>query len=261
MTDRPTERAVPAALCMLVLAGPLFAAERYEGIAYVRGTDRIAYRETHWLFDRDGTHQRLVLYRCADGTPFGRKWVREVPSAVAPDFDYEDARDGYREGVRTEQGARRVFVRENAQAALETRPLPASADGVLDAGFDAFVRGHWQDLAAGRDPHLDLLIPSRFEYLPFALSGVHDTTWDGEPARQFKMRLAGWYGFAVPGIDLTYDRAGRLMEFDGVGNVRDAAGKNQSVRIVFPADAMQSDVPQSQIADAAADPLASRCEP
>jgi hypothetical protein len=262
MTDRPTERAVPAALCMLALiafSAMLAAAERYDGIAYARGADRIAYRETHWLFDRDGTRQRLVLYRCADGTPFGRKWVREAPSAIAPDFDFEDARAGYREGVRTEQGARWVFVRANPRAALETRPLPASADGVLDAGFDAFVREHWQDLAAGRAPHLDFLIPSRFEYLPFALSDAHDTTWRGEPARQFKMRLAGWYGLVFPGIDLTYDHAGRLMEFDGVGNVRDAAGKNQDVRIVFPADAMRSDVPQDEIVRAAAAPLASRC--
>jgi hypothetical protein len=266
MADHPTERALRAALyllAVLALAGPavLLAAERYDGVAYIHGTDRIAYRETHWLFDRDGTRQRLVLYRCADGTPFGRKWVRAAPSAFAPDFDYEDARDGYREGVRTEQNRRVVFVRENAHAALETRPLPANADGVLDAGFDAFVRAHWQDLAGGRAPHLEFLIPSRFEYLSFALSGVHDTTLEGKPARQFKMRLAGWYGFAVPGIDLTYDRAGRLLEFDGVGTVRDATGKNQNVRIVFPAEAIRSDVPESDIAGAAAEPLASRCEP
>jgi hypothetical protein len=265
MFVRPTERAVPAALCLLALLAParpaaLLAAERYEGIAYVHATARIAYRETHWLFERDGIHQRLVLYRCADGKAFARKWVREAPSAVAPDFDYEDARDGYREGVRTERGARLVFVRENARAALERRPLPPSADGVLDAGFDAFVREHLQGLATGRVAHLDFLIPSRFEYLSLALSGAHDTTWGGEPARQFKMRLAGWYGFAVPGIDLTYDRAGRLVEFDGVGNVRDGAGKNQHVRIVFPAEAVQSDAPESEIDRAAVEPLASRCE-
>jgi hypothetical protein len=255
----PAGRALLAALALLALPAVLHAAERYEGIAYARGADRIAYRETHWLFDRDGAAQRLVLYRCADGTPFGRKWVRDAPSAVAPDFDFEDARDGYREGVRTVQGERQVFVRENARAALETRPLPAAADGVLDAGFDAFVHEHWQDLAAGRAPHVDFLIPSRFEYVPFSFSGAHDTTWEGEPARQFKMRLAAWYGFVLPSIELTYDRAGRLLEFDGIGNVRDTAGKNQNVRIVFPADAMQSDVPQSEIARAAAAPLSSRC--
>jgi hypothetical protein len=263
MTDRPAGEALAAALLGLaLLVGPavLSAAERYEGIAYTRGTDRIAYRETHWSFERDGIRRHLVLYRCADGAPFGRKWLREAPSATAPDFDFEDARDGYREGVRTEAGARVIFVQENAHAALATRPLPASADAVLDAGFDAFVRDHWQELAAGRAARLDFLIPSHFEYLAFALSGVDDLTWQGRPARQFKMRLAGWYGFALPGIDLTYDRAGRLREFDGVSNVRDAAGRNQTVRIVFPAEALAGEVPQSEVDLAAAAVLVSRCE-
>jgi hypothetical protein len=291
MTDRPAECAAPATLCvsrprtasrprvtrrprvarlpalcalaLLALGGPagLCAAERYEGIAYARGTDRIAYRETHWLFDREGVRERLVLYRCADRTPFARKWVREVPSALAPDFDFEDARDGYREGVKSDHGARVVFMRENARAALETRPLPERADAVLDAGFDAFVRLHWQEPGAGRAPRLEFLIPRRFEYLEFALSGVHDTVVDGAPRRQFKMRLAAWYGVAVPGIDLTYDLARRLVEYDGVGNVRDAAGRNQAVRIVFPADAVRSEVPPEEIDQAAAEPLASQCKP
>jgi hypothetical protein len=258
--------AVLAALCALVLfalavPGGLSAAERYEGIAYVRGSDRVAYRETHWVFDRDGVRERLVLYRCADRTPFGRKWVREVPSAVAPDFEFEDARAGYREGVRSEHGARVVFVRENAHAALETRPLPERADAVLDAGFDAFVRRHWRDLAAGRAPHLGFLIPSRFEYLEFALAQVHDAVIDGAPLHRFKMRLAAWYGFAVPAIDLAYDGTGRLVEFAGVGNVRDAAGKNQDVRIVFPSASVQSVVPDAEIEQAAAAPLVSHCAP
>jgi hypothetical protein len=264
MSDRATERAATAALCLFALvsvASPLSAAERYEGIAYERGSERIVYRETHWLFDRDGMHQRLVLYRCTDGRAFARKWVREAPSAVAPDFDYEDGRDGYREGVRTDHGSRVVFVRENARAELKTRPLPQRADGVLDAGFDAFVRAHWEDFDAGRAPQLDFLIPSRFEFLPFVLFGMRDTTWTGAPARRLTMRLQGWYGFALPGIDLTYDRGGRLEEFDGVGNVRDAAGKHQNVRIVFPAEAVRAEVPESDVAQAGAEPLAAHCEP
>jgi len=285
MTDRPAERAalsaciVPRAraaprpraarlpglwvLALLILAGPagLCAAKRYEGIAYVRGTDRIAYRETHWLFDRGGVRERLVLYRCADGTPFGRKSLREVPSALAPDFDFEDARDGYREGVRSDHGVRVVFVRRNARAALETRPLLARANAVLDAGFDAFVRLHWQELGAGRAPRLEFLIPSRFEYLEFTLAGVHDAVVEGAPLRRLKMRLAAWYGVAVPGIDLTYAGDGRLLEFDGVGNVHDAAGKNQDVRIVYPAGMLQSQVSDSEIARAAAEPLVSGCAP
>lgn len=245
-------------LAALLPAAP-HAAERYEGIAYVRGAERIAYRETDWLFDRDGTAQRLVLYRCADRSPFARKRVIDAPSAIAPDFDFEDARDGYREGVRSDHGRRIVFVRENARKPLMERPLPARPDGVLDAGFDAFVRQHFADLDRGRAPRLHFLIPSRFEYLDFALSAARDSVVDGEPARQLRMGLAAWYGFALPAIELTYALKGhRLMEYDGVGTVRDASGHNQNVRIVFPSGTLRI-VPDAEVEQAGAEALVSRC--
>jgi hypothetical protein len=51
------------------------------------------------------------------------------------------------------------------------------------------------------------------------------------------------------------------VEFAGVGNVRDAAGKNQDVRIVFPSASVQSVVPDAEIEQAAAAPLVSHCAP
>ena len=155
MTDHPLARAPPAALwllALLALSGPAMplAAERYEGIAYSHGTDRIVYRETHWLFDRDGTQQRLVIYRCADGTPFGRKWVGAAPSATAPDFDYEDARDGYREGVRTEKNARLVFVSHDREfvGGLATRILELKPGGKLvdfKGTYDEYLKAQGLD--------------------------------------------------------------------------------------------------------------------
>src|SRR5580700_7951675 len=127
-------------LSLAAIAMVLHATERSEGIAYARGSDQIVFRETDGLFTREGISQRLVLYRCPGGAPFGRKWVRDVPSAVAPDFDFTDARDGYHEGVRTERGVRQIFVQENAHSPMQVKPLPADPNAVLDAGFDAFVR-------------------------------------------------------------------------------------------------------------------------
>jgi hypothetical protein len=248
------------ALCALVAAASAPAAERYEGTAYVRGTNRVAYRETDWLFQRDGIEQRLVLYRCPGGAPFARKWVRDVPNAIAPDFDFLDARTGYREGVRTDHGARQIFLQENAHAPLETRPLPAQPDGVLDAGFDAYVRQHWQELTTGNVDRIEFLIPSRFEYIGLKLSGSREASYEGAPARQLRMGLSAWYGFAVPAIELTYDPNGRrLEEFEGLGTIRNAAGHNQNVRIEFPAKADLSDVPDAEVDRAAATALVSSC--
>lgn len=248
------------ALALAAAAAAAPAAERYEGLAYHRGTDRLAYRETDWLFTRDGIAQRLVLYQCPDGAPFARKWVRDAPSEVAPDFEFDDARDGYREGVRTAQGARQIFVKDGAQARLTVHPLPAQAGGVIDAGFDAYVRSHWRDLAAGDAERIPFLIPDRFKYLEFRIAGARDGVIDGRPVRLLKMSLAAWYGFALPSIELAYDRQGRhLQQYQGIGTIRDASGRNEDVRIEFPADARHEGVPDEEVDRAARMPLAAAC--
>ena len=84
---------------LLLMAPPAFAGTdvlRQEAIAYARKGDTVLYRESHWRYRQEGVARRLVLYRCPDGRAFARKTVVERPAAQAPDFDFEDARDGYR---------------------------------------------------------------------------------------------------------------------------------------------------------------------
>lgn len=237
------------------------AAERYQGTAYVRGTDHLAYRETDWLFMRDGVAQRLTLYRCTDGRPFARKQVHEAPNGISPDFEFQDARDGYREGVRTDGGARQIFVQQKAGAPTVVHPLPADSRGVIDAGFDAFIRAHWQDLAGGASTRIPFLVPARFKFLDFRIAGTSAGTVDGRPIRELKMTLAAWYGFALPSIELAYDAEGRrLEEYQGIGIIRDDSGHNQDVRIEFPSASRQDLVPDDEVNRAASEPLSSSCQ-
>jgi hypothetical protein len=236
------------------------AAERYEGTAYVRGSNHLAYRETDWLFTRDGITQRLTLYRCPDGRPFARKEVRNDPNDIAPDFEFRDARDGYRQGVRTEGGARQIFVQQNASAPTVVHPLPANADGVLDAGFDAFIRAHWQELSTGQATRIPFLVPDRFKFLDFRIAGTADGKIDGRPVRELKMTLAAWYGFALPSIELAYDLEGRwLEEYQGIGIIRDDSGHNQNVRIEFPSATRRDRVSDNEVDRAANEPLSASC--
>lgn len=236
------------------------AAERSVGLAYARGTDQLVYREVHLRFSEGGFAQRLVLYECANGNPFARKLVRDIPSADAPDFDFEDARDGYREGVRPRGGGREVYVQAGRQAPLQQRPLPVENGGVIDAGVDAYVRGHWRELAARGPVSVPFLVPSRFAFLPFKLSVPYDDLIGSHPVTRVHMRLQAWYGFALPAIDLAYDRAGtHLMQFEGPGTIRRADGRNQEVRIVFPAD-QRVGVPDSEVGGARTAALVSSCD-
>lgn len=244
------------AILSLVLSFSANAMENlhYLGVAYSTHGDQKLYLEEHFVFEQDHRRTRLVLYRCPSGQPFARKWVRDVSSASAPDFDLVDARTGYREGVSGAPGARKVYVQENDHSPMRSAPLEMPSNAVIDAGFDAYVREHFNSL----DPQarLAFLVPSRLGYLGLRLA---DTSSDAH-ARHIRLSLDTWYSFAAPSIDLTYDTANRrLMQFKGISNIHDANGSSQNVRIEFPASAEQPAPTAQDIQQAASLPLVNRC--
>ncbi len=192
---------------------------------------RLLYRESHYM--PAGGAERWVLYRCPDGRPFARKHVPGSSPAMAPDFMLEDGRDGYREGVRGGNGKRVVYA--GGMGKVSSRALPVPRDGVIDAGFDAAVRTHWNALLRGDAVDLRFLVPSRKQFFPVRVQRIAaDDRTQATDAMWLRMRLATWFGFAVPDVTLAYgvqDR--RLRIFSGTGNVRDTRGRNPQVRIVF----------------------------
>lgn len=236
------------------------AAQRYEGLAYASDGDRLLYREIHWRDSEAGVVQHLVLYRCPDGKAFARKRLRESPSATAPDFDFIDGRDDYREGVRTRAGRREVYVQKSRDAPLQAKAITVAADAVIDAGFDAAVRKRWQELANGAGITIPFLLPSRFAFLPLQLATSKRDRIDGEAVQRLRMSVARWYGFALPAIDLAYALDDhRLLEFRGIGTIRGDKGQYLDVRIEFPAADVAPNAPDAELAAADAVPLDGRC--
>ena len=209
------------------------AAENYTGDAYAQDGDQLLYHESHFLFDADGMHRRVVLYLCPDGAAFGRKIIRDDGDPQAPDFSMVDARTDYREGVREKNGKREIYVQRGADQAVKTEKLDLAADGVIDAGFDVYVRTHWNDLVKGKTLQLPFLVPSKREFYNFKLASVDDASTPQKLA--VRLSLGAWYAFLAPSIDVVYDRTTRrLLKFTGLSNIRDANLKNYTVRIEFP---------------------------
>ena len=223
-------KALGAAL--LLAAAPAQAGRVYVGLAAdpQRGTP--LYEEHHHLRD-DG--ERLVLYRCTDGTAFARKHMPAGRHAQAPAFALEDARFGYREGVQRE--GRRVFayVRRSAKHPLRRNEVPATPRLVIDAGFDEFVRRHWGELQRGRPVALDFLVPSRRRTYAFGVTRLRGERVDGEAASVLRLAPSGVLGWFAPAIEVVYrDRDRRLLRFTGITNVRENPDDSVSARIAFP---------------------------
>lgn len=220
----------------MALALPLPAYAQTEvletGLARDYDTGVLLYREQHVLrrTGEGSPQERLVLYRCGDGTAFARKLVDYRGFPKAPSFSFEDVRSGFSEGVVRDAAASEVFVRRPGAERLQA-PLPAGAL-VADAGFDQWVRASWPQLVAGERVPMRFLVPSRLASYDFKVYEVEQ----GNGQRRFRLRLGGLLGWFVPHIDVVYAEADRrLLRFEGLSNLRDDAGDdNLKVRIDFP---------------------------
>ena len=240
-------------------AAPSTAAERYTGEAKDRN-GVLLYRESHWLYQEGESSARLVLYTCPDGKAFARKRLWDRASAQAPDFEFDDARDGFSEGVRSQDGARRVFLRAGTDVPERSAVFTAGSDTVIDAGFDTFVRTHWDALAEATALPIAFLVPSRLAPLEFSVRRVGDERIDGRNARRFRLALARWYGGLLPHIDVVYDALTHtLLRYEGIGNIRGTDARNLDVRIDFPAGARVKGVGIADITAAAATALNGTC--
>ncbi|MBN8888184.1 MAG: hypothetical protein J0I77_20895 [Rudaea sp.] len=233
--------------------------ERYEGIAYSRADGSVLYRETHWRY-RDGDFDRhLVLYGCADGTPFARKLLTVSSRDAAPDFDFYDARLDYREGVNGSGARRVVYVQTRDDAVPKQAELELGVDDVVDAGFDDYLRSHWDAITPRSPLHAAIVVPGRHAAVPVTIAEIDAGDSD---VRHLRVQLNAWYRLIAPSMTLGYSRTDRrLYEFVGIGTIRGSDGRNLDVRIVFPPQRRDTSVDPQEALAAARLSLNGHCRP
>lgn len=192
------------------------------------------YRERHWVQYAPSLSQRLVVYECADGRAFARKWIDYRRSTLAPDFVLQDAARGTVEGavLTTNAASSFRFEPDNVERLHTLSPDDMQ---VVDAGFDVWIGQRWAELLAGSAQRVPLLIPSRGESYPFSVQ-AQSTIWlDDAEHRVLEARLASWIGFWLPKIEVTYRLQDRwLRRFEGPTNLRGEDNRPLNVRIDFP---------------------------
>ena len=206
----------------------------YLGTATAPHSTEVLYGERHVLHYREGRLvDRVVLYTCPDGRPFARK-TAVYGDPMAPDFLLEDHSTGMREGVRIEADRRVVFFRRVRVEAEKSGELPSVPGLVVDTGFDEFIRANWRQLMTGPGVDMHFLVPSRLESMTFTVQHVRTSSLDGMPTEVFRLKLAGVLGWVLPGIDVSYSADDPvLMRYQGLSDLRDAAGNNFQASITF----------------------------
>ncbi len=223
---------------MCILASQVTSAElRFEeGLARNPESKQPLYREQHWIRFKDLVPtERLVLYRCMDGTAFARKRVNYQPSTQAPAFEFTDARKGYVEGLRYKQNKAALWFRPPGSAP-EKNSLLTVQNLVADAGFNEFIKINWLQLRTGKALPLRFAVPTRLQAYKFNLKQTGESTFAGVPAVTYQLKLSGLLSLLADPIEVTYDRTSRrLLRFQGLSNLRDDAGEfDLMAQIDFP---------------------------
>lgn len=237
--SRPGSWAVALALCAAAPAATAAAGVTFQGAARDIATGRPLYREIHYV-SAPGTvrEARIVHYQCpGSNAVFARKELDYSASREMPRFTLTDARLGYVEGLRTlANGRAQVFQVPGSQRGERNALLPARKSIVADAGFDEFLKRHWAELERGQSIRFAFLVPSRLHEVEFKISKHGDAVIDGAPASVIRLNLSGFLGWFLPYIDATYRKSDRaLLRYQGLTNMRDAAGNNMTALIDFPA--------------------------
>jgi len=159
--------------------------------------------------------------------------VRYGESPLAPSFAMTDFRVGLREGAEVGSGEIVLFSGPAAEPDRR-RSLKRPELAVVDAGFDAFMRENFAQIAAGRSLEFDFAVPALRRFFKFRLVPEDRFEYQGQPALRVKMVPASrLLRLAVDPIDLVYGLDGRLLEFRGLSNVWDEQGERYKARIVF----------------------------
>jgi len=243
-------------LCLphVALAAPWL---RSEGVATSSRGD-LLYREVHWRRDAAEGAERWVLYQCADGRPFARKHLPASADPQARGYTLEDRRSGQKADVEAASGRVSIAWKEDAGSPPVQRELDLPTGAVIDAGFDAAVRLHWQALMRGERVTLPFLVPARQRYFPVQVRRTGPQRWQGIDAQSIEVSLDTWYGGIAPRLALVYASADqRLLEFRGTSNLRDQRGAYPQVTVRFIAAAAGR--PASEWQQAWAQPLTDRC--
>jgi hypothetical protein len=209
---------------------------RYEqGQAWNVSKTKLLYTESHWTSSENNSlKNRTVLYRCADGTPFARKEINYVASALAPTFSFKDSRFNYQEGLSWQNGSPQVwFMRDGKR---NQKLLNPSENLIADAGFDAFIKSRWPLLISAQPQNLQFAIPARLTSYGFTLQQTSSLAFKNEPAHRFKLGLQSWLGFIAPNLELIYNQnTKRLLSFKGLSNIlNDQGEKPVQALIEFP---------------------------
>ena len=240
MNILPDARSVLAAASLLLwsLTTPLAAAGvtgEPVGMAYDLQSGELKYRETHCL--NDAGSEREVLYHDAGGKLIARKLVDYRSGVTTPSFVQHNHYSSQSIEVGLQPDGVRMAVLDRDSGDTMRLAVAQPSDGlpvVIDAGFDGFVRQHWDQLVSGEKREFQFPFADRETLVELRIQ-PQACSYDSTADQCFRLDLANWFlRMMVQPIELGYDAQSRqLTRFRGLSNIGDEQGNGMVVDIRY----------------------------
>lgn len=231
--------ALVASGIFLLLAGPVAAAATIGetvGQAYDLESGELLYSETHCV-SSDGLG-REVSYQDTGGKLIASKVLDYSSGPYTPSFVQQNHYSNQSITVGLEdQGAVSMSVidREDRSASKRVLEQPAAdLPVVIDAGFDVFVRQHWDELVAGNTREFQFPFAGRQSLVELRIQPL-SCSYETSDEQCFRLDLSNWLlrALAKP-IELGYDAENRrLTRYRGLSNIGDENGNGLQVDIHY----------------------------
>ena len=190
------------------------------------------------LVDQPSPHELNVAY-VKNKKVFASKTLNYTTDPKTPSVFQKDFRFGeIRQADATEQKIT-LHYQANSNKKNTSASIPRMDIDVVDAGFDNFVRIHWDELQSGKTLAINFASMTHLNALPLRISSQPLEKCSKEATREksaycFYVEIDNSFLRMLLGnIKLTYDQQQRLEEFNGVVNILSEKESNQTATIHY----------------------------
>ena len=213
------------------------------GTAKDINTGEVVYREYH-----DITPQlHTVRYVDPDNALIATKEIHYAYGYTTPEYALYDKRFDRRTGSLWQDGLFIIFKQDGVSKKHE-KVMKNTADLVIDAGFDYFIRAQRAELLDGKVLPFTFVVADPLMALNMQLASVSQLkTAIPDKSERYHYFLASsrnrFIGWVIPDINLAYDKDSYLlMVYQGPSNLTDKHDKSQTVLIHYEYQNMTSGI-------------------
>lgn len=216
--------------------------EQFRGVART-SEGEIAYIEQHEIKYNDQGFVDTVVTRymrpTGEGEIFARlesyfsEATKFVPKSIFTDFRFNHQEETI---VSEDKKTLEIIHTDLDSKKTKSKKIEVTPQMVLGQGYHNYILNDFDVFKKGEKRVLDFVVPARLDYYRFDLTYVG--LLKKEERRVFRLDITNWVlKLFADKILVTYDdKSKRLMSYEGLTNIPDDNGKNQSLLITFEYD-------------------------